>query len=355
MSSDRLAPRKFRARSKTFFLTFAQCDETKEAAAKRIAEREVDLDWYIVASEAHADGNPHLHVVLRYKAELSTNDQKRFNYIGQKQANIVRPRDIKATVAYVTKGGDYQAEGIDVPAFLEAAKSKKSTAHTIAATSLLNGTTIEALLAENPGYVLNNLRKLKEFSAYLTEIEVAKQARSLKPFTLKITTVSDVKEIKIGFPRESGDKHYWIYGPTAVGKTTRVLDPLRNHGSGFAIPYNNDYNGYNDEYQFLYCDEFRGQLTSFCLNQLCDGGLMKLNTKGGTVVKRKNLPIVVISNFPPSEVYKDATVISTVERRFNIIHLEARFESKIEDLEPSPDPSTSTQDSQDGSTQPWSV
>lgn len=49
MSSDRLAPRKFRARSKTFFLTFAQCDETKEAAAKRIAEREVDLDWYIVA------------------------------------------------------------------------------------------------------------------------------------------------------------------------------------------------------------------------------------------------------------------------------------------------------------------
>lgn len=354
MSSTNTTSGRFRASSRTWFLTFAQCATTKEEALSRALAKETDLEWVVVGKEAHASGDPHLHLVLRYKAELHTRDQTRFNYIGGKQCNIVRPRNLRATLKYVTKGGDFVSDGLSVETFLNQSDKRKSTAYAVAATGMMNGQSIEDLLKDNPGFVMQNLRKIREFSAFLEEQEIAKRARSLGPFTLKITTELGVHEIKIGFPRKSGDEHYWIYGPTAVGKTTRVLDPIRNYGLGFALPYNNDFTGYSDSHQFLYADEYKGQLTSFTLNQLCDGGLVKLNTKGGSVIKKKNLTVVVISNFPVSEVYKDAVVVSTVERRFTELQLTSRFETEVIPHREEAQPASQSSFPSDASTQPWS-
>lgn len=324
-------PRKFRLRAKTYFLTFPQNTTAAQEVATRIRSKYgPDLEWFIVAQEEHKDGEPHLHVLLRFKAEKSVSNAREFDALADKHPNIVCPRNLSATVRYVTKDGKYEAEGIDVSAYVKAGKDHRSSRAAIVAEKLRNGTDLATLLDEDAGYVLQNLRKIREFQHLVQEQELLKKLKTSRPFSLRLTNCDgSFWQIDIGQQRQSGDPHYWIVGPTGVGKTTRVLDPLRSEGAGFCMPYNNDWTGYSDHYQFIYADEFKGQCTSFTLNQVCDGGLCKLNTKGGTVVKKKPLPVIIVSNFEPKDVYKCPIIVSTIERRFTVVYLREDFASRI--------------------------
>ena len=69
------------------------------------------------------------------------------------------------------------------------------------------------------------------------------------------------------------------------------------------MPTNDDWSGYDDTYDYLFIDEYRGGLTIQMLNKILEGVDCRLNTKGSVAWKQKNLPVFIISNYRPEEVY----------------------------------------------------
>ena len=77
------------------------------------------------------------------------------------------------------------------------------------------------------------------------------------------------------------------------------------------------YDFYEDEnYDLVVLDEFRGQKTIQFLNMWTQGGIMNVRKKGSQTMKTRNLPFIVLSNYPLDLVYKDPSKIETLKTRF---------------------------------------
>lgn len=100
----------FRFNAKHAFLTYAQCPLTKEVALELVKGKLGDnLKSYIIAEELHADGSPHLHMLLsgdnKWDTLLCT-----FFDIGLDPVyhpNIVSPANLKKCKEYVKKGRNF--------------------------------------------------------------------------------------------------------------------------------------------------------------------------------------------------------------------------------------------------------
>jgi len=96
----------------------------------------------------------------------------------------------------------------------------------------------------------------------------------------------------------------YLHGPPRTGKTTFV-QLLEKYLRIYHFPMDEDfYDFYDDElYDLIVLDEFRGQKTIQHLNRWLDGQKMTYRKKGSQGLKTKNLPIIIISNYSPQEVY----------------------------------------------------
>lgn len=69
--------------------------------------------WCRIATEQHADGNPHMHVVAAFEERFQPRDIRIFDYNGQ-HPNIQAARSWKKSLAYVAKDGQFTDFG-DIP------------------------------------------------------------------------------------------------------------------------------------------------------------------------------------------------------------------------------------------------
>ena len=123
-----ITPRKcLRLQGICFLLTFPQTEVSKELAMERIKTHPwtTPLEWAVVAQEKHANGDPHLHAVVKFEERFQTRKQDCFDFICQKHGNYQVSRSAKGSVQYVIKYGDYVSYLIDVPQFLSKEKEKK--------------------------------------------------------------------------------------------------------------------------------------------------------------------------------------------------------------------------------------
>jgi len=68
----------------------------------------------------------------------------------------------------------------------------------------------------------------------------------------------------------------------------------------------NFYDFYDDEdYDLIVLDEFKGQKTIQDLNRWLDGQTLTVRKKGTQCMKFRNLPVIIVSNFPPHVVYRN--------------------------------------------------
>jgi hypothetical protein len=76
---------------------------------------------------------------------------------------------------------------------------------------------------------------------------------------------------------------------------------------------------------FCYFDEFKGQYPVFFLNALTDGSRQRYQSKGGSFVKTKNLPMIVCANEPPSALYRNVSdvTLAALESRFTIVNVKS--------------------------------
>lgn len=112
------APKKFRMQCKNFFLTFPQCQTTKEDAVSRLKER-FPSGKLLVCHEKHMSGDDHLHALVQLDHSLNVKDARYFDFVGGTHGKYEPARNIRRSVEYITKKGDYIADGIDVEAILK--------------------------------------------------------------------------------------------------------------------------------------------------------------------------------------------------------------------------------------------
>jgi len=70
--------KKFRLKAKGFFLTWPQCTATKEEAVATL-QAKGPIEKYIVCSELHEDGSPHVHAYVKYESDKNFVNPKCFD------------------------------------------------------------------------------------------------------------------------------------------------------------------------------------------------------------------------------------------------------------------------------------
>lgn len=148
--------------------------------------------------------------------------------------------------------------------------------------------------------------------------------------------------------RPFGAPQLFLTGPTGIGKShlLKTLEP------GLRIFYLNmmeDWmDGYDDDlYDLIAIEEFHSQKTLQFMNQLLDGQPMPYRVRNGNggKLKRKNLPIIITSNYGLSEIYPkvDAMRKATFVRRVTEVYSAERLNIHVQLVPVSADTLESTE------------
>lgn len=320
-----------RLQAQKWFFTFPQCPLPREEAVENLLANFPPLEWYVISSEKHKDGNPHLHMALCFKETFSSRDMRVFDKICGQHGNYQPMRNIRQCVAYVTKDKDWIAHGID-PAALAAHRASKANDM---AKMLMEGKTVSDLNLIDPGYVMQNKRKLEEYSSWIERRKEKEKKKEWVKFLTKdiedLDTAEDMSiaawlNLNVKEPREFKQRQLYIHGPQNMGKSSliRRLDEYLNI---YYVP--RDDGEFCDEYEdgvydLIVLDEFTHKKTMQWMNQLLDGQVCYLKKKGGQILKRDNLPVIVLSNYSLEKNYSglaDKGLLGPLLARFLVVEV----------------------------------
>lgn len=99
-------PMPFRFDSQTFFLTYAQSGDLTTEEIRTHLESIRPLHWVRIAKEQHESGDPHFHVVGKFKGRFASRNERVFDIRG-KHPNIQPVRSIGHSLEYCTKDGEF--------------------------------------------------------------------------------------------------------------------------------------------------------------------------------------------------------------------------------------------------------
>lgn len=93
----------------------------------------------------------------------------------------------------------------------------------------------------------------------------------------------------------------------------------------YILPLHEDFYDFydDDDYDLAVMDEFRGHKTIQWMNLWCQGGTNNLRKKGSQILKKKQIPTIIISNFSLEECYSkvEDSRLETLRRRLEIVHV----------------------------------
>lgn len=281
----------------------------------------------VIAREQHADGSPHLHLLLEFEEVIDTTNCHFFDVIGGKHGSYEKPRNVFDVFQYVTKYDDQYFSHGDIQEWKDGKPSKKNEGiNKMIAEKILAGSSIPDLIREHPGFCLQNHKKITEFRNYCTMMI---RQSTLVPWTqVDSSQVTDERTLEIvGWinsnvkcERSFKQAQLYLHSPPNMNKTSLVMF-LASRLRVYYVAREEFYTDYDDDqYDMIVYDEFvyRDLQT---LNQILDGQEVRLRTKGGQVLKRKNLPVIILSNFSPHQLFKP-TECETLLARIKCICLD---------------------------------
>lgn len=272
---------KFNFNAKRVFLTYPRCTLEKEELlewAKTISE---PLTFHI-AKELHEDGTPHLHALLQWDTKVHTTNERFFDCKGY-HPNVKKVNNaasLKNHVQYVKKYGDFITNEVEV-------LGKRA----LLFKELINEGLNPEFVRRNPEIMQFNLGNLKSWLHLVRPHSVA-----LKQLPKK--------------------RHIWLSGGRNSGKTTFLRAYQLLFESVGQVPYNDDWGLVPYNCDFIFADEFKGQISIQSLNRLCDGG-GHFNVKGGSIILGQPL-VFICSNYGIDACYGKVSdeIRETVRARF---------------------------------------
>lgn len=316
----------FRYSAKHLFATFPKCSLPKQDALDRINQL-YPCEWALVAAEAHADGTPHLHCVIRFTRTYTTRNCSHFDDIAGQHGNYTAPRNIKAVLAYTQKDGDFITSG-PVPTISDVSSTGRVSPSKAIADLIISGGSLIDCRNFDPGFYLTHVKFIKDL---IFEVACEKLKLSLLPWPgVEVPeTGSDCNKLlhkwlnkNVRKPREFKQPQLYLHGPPNIGKTSFV-NTLSKYLSVYHLPTDEDfYDSYSDStYDIVVLDEFKAQKRITWLNLFLQGGPMTLRKKGSQIQKLFNIPVIILSNYSLHEAYSNSSqlALSSLYARVEII------------------------------------
>lgn len=186
----------FRISAKKLFITYPQCNGTKEELLSFIKSKKATRR-IITCEERHEDGSPHLHCAVEFSSKFSTTNPRYFDW-NEFHPNVQTCKNWEASVNYCKKDGSYVEEGFD----------EELNIYELARTTCYEE-------------YMERCRKGKVSCMYATA--AWKHARESELGDETITTCDHAGTIRpdLGILQmEYLNKNLWIKGPSGIGKTT---------------------------------------------------------------------------------------------------------------------------------------
>lgn len=316
-AKDLAKPKTFRVDTQQLFLTYPQCDVTKEELLewlKNVLGRfERKIDSYIICRELHKDSKPHLHAYIKLDLKLDIRDVTRFDFKGH-HPNIQGVRSVNNVIAYIAKDKDYISDGVDV----QTALIKKLGLNTMAAMHVF----------EDKGNLATFARQ---------HLQLAPRYLSLKSNfeALQQDLLAEEKKDSVS---KQGTRGVWIYGPPEIRKTAYCRKWCRDKGLSYYEKDNSKWwDGYVDQEVVIINDfggkegKYTGDIGNFVKQMTEDELPFTFQKKNGTIKPLFNL-VLVNSNYSPRDVFsgEGETFITALLRRFTVHY---RTEKLVDDEE----------------------
>jgi len=326
----------FRMQGKNLYLTYpqnaARKHEVLQNALRMCSEIERPSRFVVVSEEAHADGSPHLHVViaLQQKAHLrGAMGLSRLDGVGGKHGNYQVVKNLRAVVTYIVKDGNYITfpEDLDIAALT---LQRRTTKGDKVALALAGGSSLQEVAELEPGFFLLNQRKIREYKMFVESKPVTVEPWDCGRFALKAIGLSGPSHAvaawifdNLACVRPFKKKQLFLWGPHDTGKTSLVI-ALSRHFRVYTMPSEPFYDDYVEgETDLVVCDEYFGQQPVTFMNCFLQGSRMPLRRKGmNPVLKEKNVATIILGNVAPTDLYPNvpAGVREAFVARFVIVH-----------------------------------
>lgn len=311
---------------KNWFLTYPQCSLTKEEGLSlllRTFDEQYHVLTLIVAEEKHKDGETHLHALMCLQDKLRTRDAK-FADIAGFHGNYQTARSVKNTAEYIKKDGNFIVHGVDI------VKTSGSTSSAVAKLAM-TGATLKEIMDKFPGYMAQNQNKIEYFQRRWMEVNMeTKIPLPVINWNMNETSAKIAHWLAMNLwtngPRPLRTPQIYLYGPHHMGKTY-LAETLRKSFNVYSpCPGEKYFDGFDDAHELIIFDEFCGKSQPLSLmKMILDGQEMRLPCRYRSHLKRKNIPVMIISNNSPLSVYRnlsDVHIEAFVDRFISIEILE---------------------------------
>jgi len=308
LPSPTTSSKHFRLTAVNIFCTWPQSTATKEEVLKRIMAT-AGAEWAVVCQEDHRETDGvHLHAVVHFKAKKNFKSTSQMDQWGGKPGHYEATKNLKLSVIYITKDGDWIAEGIDVDKFC---KEKSSAKSTIIADMIKKEVPIGDIMEKESGFFLLHSNQIRNFAAEWSARKAAKLLMGFKEVIMANNQTPEERSIGIwlndnlnGSFRPLGKTQLFIYGKTMLGKSRlcKILGKMVK--TYFATSTEHFFDRLDESYQLIVFDEFHGQQTVTFMNQLLDGQSMVIPQKGHQYDKIVNTPCIICANYPLKDCYR---------------------------------------------------
>lgn len=298
---------RYRIRTSKLFLTYPQCQATKEAMYDAISER-FPVKEVLVAHELHANGDDHLHCYVELKESMEFNSPQFADLLGY-HGNYQSCRSGRNVLKYCCKRDDYKAS-FDVEELMSSNASKRRRI----CEELIQGRALTEVVEQNPT-MLFGYKKLK------TDVEEFRMDRATdqrddlpcfldNPWGKQMPVDTDYKRC-----------HYWVYSKEPNrGKTTAFLLPLLKKYKAILKDQREPYWKLPVDTEMILFDEvMKGDFKAQDLNRICDGTKEFRIFQGGCITLLNKPLLVICSNFSINEVFPFMN--NLVHSRFNEIEI----------------------------------
>lgn len=202
---------------------------------------------------------------------------------------------------------------------------------------LQEGKELPAMVKKYPGFCLRNKRKAEEWISYFKRRRVEETGPDLDwacadahlsaddyGDNVDDQQISDWLQGNVKTPRIFKQSQLYLWGVSNLGKTS-LLNTLGKFLRIYDVPKNLKFDDYEDGlYDLCYIDEFNGQFTVTFLNEFLQGGRQTLPTRYRQNIKNDNLPVIIMSQKHPREVYPkvDLATFNAFLSRIDVVFVE---------------------------------
>lgn len=273
---------------KNLFLTWPQCDATKEQVLERAKALWPNLVTYLIAQEEHKDGAKHIHAYFA-KPDLTRVSHKELDKLAGKHGNYQRCRSPKNVMQYVIKEDKNWLANFDVELKIAAMTSKKKYVGT---ELLLGKRKLKDLVEEDPSLLFD----LPHWNKALETYNFLKQPKRAHEMEIII-----------------------LWGPSGTGKSRKCYE---DYPDAYWKTKGNWWEGYNNE-ETVIIDEFYGWLEYDFILRLCDRYPLTVPIKGGHA-QFNSKRIVFTSNKKWQDWWERAHDLEPFKRRITkVFHMDS--------------------------------